>query len=117
MPTFKKPVFIDKIPGLRGKTAKVGKTEAPFRPVFRVKRPFLVEKSAEFCGPLKKERTPPAKLNFSDVHKKGGSNRPRRSSAPDHAAEAGRNEFFRDIKKALEAVETRPAMKKAVEAT
>ena len=81
MPTFKKPVFIDKIPGSRGKTAKVGKTEAPFRPVFRVKRPFLIEKSAEFCGPLKKERTPPAKLNFSYMYKKASS--------------AGNMEFFR----------------------
>ena len=73
MPTRKKPVFIDKIPASRGKTAKVGKIEAPFRPVFRVKRPFLIEKSAEFCGPLKKERTPPAKLNFSYMYKKASS--------------------------------------------
>lgn len=71
MPTLKKPVFMDKIPVSRGKTAKFGKTEAPFRPVFRVKRPFFIEKSAEFCGPLKKEPTPPAKLNFSYMYKKG----------------------------------------------
>ena len=58
------------------------------------------------------------------MKKAEATNRPRRSSAADHAAghdpeaaEAGRNEFFRDIKKALEAVETRPAMKQAVEAT
>lgn len=82
-PTLKKPVFMDKTPASRGKTAKVGKTEAPFRPVFRVKRPFLIEKSAEFCGPLKKERTPPAKLNFSYMYKKASS--------------AGNMEFFRRL--------------------